>query len=72
MITTHLILLFLNAGSGSGSLVDHFSATLDMNTAILLYLNDYYSTSYRDINAPLQRYLKEATASDSTNQWKKL
>ena len=53
-------------------LVDYFNLTLDMNTAILKYLNFYYSTSYQDIQQPLARYLREGTAQDIQNQWQKL
>jgi hypothetical protein len=46
----------------AGALVDYFATTRDMNTAMLLYLNSYYGTSYADIQAPLARYLREGTA----------
>ncbi len=56
----------------AAALVDYFSLTLDMNTAILKYLNVYYSTSYQDIQKPLARYLAEVPSQDIQNQWQKL
>jgi hypothetical protein len=53
-------------------LVDYFSLTLDMNTAMRLYLSDYYGVTYTDLQHPLARYLREASAQDIQNQWKKL
>lgn len=57
---------------GAPVLTDYFSLTLDMNTAMLKYLNTYYSESYQDIQQPLARYLHEGTPQDIQNQWQKL
>lgn len=65
--------LFSWTNNGSApALIDYFALTLDMNTAMLMYLNVYYSTSYKDLARPLQRFLAEATAKDITLQWQKL
>jgi hypothetical protein len=56
----------------AATLTDYFTLTLDMNTAILKYLNFYYTTSYQDIQRPLARYLAEVPSQDIQNQWQKL
>ena len=64
--------LFVWTSGATVALTDYFALTLDTNTAILKYLNFYYSTSYQDIQRPLARYLAEVPEKDIQNQWQKL
>lgn len=57
---------------------DRFTQTEDMNTAMYLFLLDYYDitsdtgTSNDDLNTLIQRWLAEGTAADSTRRWELL
>jgi hypothetical protein len=44
----------------------------DTNSALLLYLQQYYSDSTHDLATLLARFLQEGTDEDSTRQWKLL
>jgi len=61
---------------------DQFSASLDMNTAMLKFLNDFYGTANQDFPTMLNRFLQDnaatsagdptevaGTAADSTRAW---
>lgn len=49
-----------------------FSIDLDTNTAIRDYLNTLYGTTLADVNALIQRWMRERTTSDNVNRWQQL